>query len=300
MKKTVVFLISLLLLTAGLSQAETVTVEHKLGTVEVNQNPARVVVFDYGMLDSLDKLGIEVAGVVKASLPPYLEKFKAAEYVDVGTLFEPNFERIYELRPEVILITTRQAEQFDRLNRIAPTVFLEIDTENYWDSFSANLTVLAEIFNKERQVREHLARLSEKAAALGAKGKESGLNALVVMANDGALSVYGANSRFGVIHQAFGFKPADPRIELANHGQNVSFEYLLGVDPDLMLIIDRAAIAGGSISAKQMMDNQLVKMTSAARNGRIIYLNSQVWYTAAGGITATEMMMEDLEQVFAE
>ena len=51
---------------------ETMTVEHELGKTDVPKNPEKVVVFDFGTLDSLDKLGIEVAGVPKGNIPTYL------------------------------------------------------------------------------------------------------------------------------------------------------------------------------------------------------------------------------------
>src|SRR5699024_4690880 len=55
-------------------QPETVTIEHELGTTEIEKNPEKIVVFDFGILDSLDKLGIDVAGLPQAIVPSYLEK----------------------------------------------------------------------------------------------------------------------------------------------------------------------------------------------------------------------------------
>ena len=120
------------------------------------------------------------------------------------------------------------------------------------------------------------------------------------MANDGAMSVYGPGSRFGVIHNEFGFAPADTNIDTANHGQNISYEYLLKVNPDVILVIDRAATVGGSVTAEQVLDNPLVKMTTAAKEGQIYYLSSEVWYTASGGLQSTRIMIDDVLQVFAE
>lgn len=82
---------------SAFAQQENITVVHELGEVQAAKNPQTVVVFDYGLLDTLDSFGVEVAGVVKSSLPSYLGKFRADQYADIGTLFEPNFERIYEL-----------------------------------------------------------------------------------------------------------------------------------------------------------------------------------------------------------
>lgn len=302
MKKTFsVAALILMVLAASFStfaHQETITIVHELGEVQVAKNPQTVVVFDYGLLDTLDSLGVEVTGVVKNSLPSYLEKFGGEQYVDIGTLFEPNFERIYELEPDLILISGRQAEVYAELNRIAPTVYFTIDTNDYWGSFSANVRLLGEIFDRSELVEAELAGIKEAMDVIKAQAADLGASALILMANDGALSAYGPGSRFGVIHKEFGFPAADSKIEVVNHGQNVSFEYLVQVNPDLIFVIDRAATVGGSVSARQVMDNPLVRMLNAHRNNQIYYLTSQVWYTASGGLMGTRIMVEDLEAVF--
>jgi iron complex transport system substrate-binding protein len=65
-------------------------------------------------------------------------------------------------------------------------------------------------------------------------------------------------------------------------------------------VIDRAAVVGGSISAQQVLDNPLVKMTTAAQNSRIVYLNAEAWYVASGGLKAAEIMLTDIEQAFSK
>lgn len=184
------------------------------------------------------------------------------------------------------------------MNRIAPTIYLTIDTQDYWGSFSSNLRLLGEIFDRRELVESELAGIKDAIDAINAQAAGLGSSALILMANDGSLSVYGPGSRFGVIHKEFGFLAADSNIEVVNHGQNVSFEYLVQVNPDLIFVIDRAATAGGSISAQQVMDNPLVRMVEAYRNDNIYYLNSQVWYTASGGLVGTKIMVEDLKAVF--
>src|SRR5699024_126361 len=52
----------------------TVTIEHELGTAEVPKNPETVAVFDYGTLDTLDELGIDVAAVSQMNVPSYLDR----------------------------------------------------------------------------------------------------------------------------------------------------------------------------------------------------------------------------------
>ena len=48
--------------------------------------------------------------------------------------------------------------------------------------------------------------------------------------------------------------------------------------------------------AQEIVENELVMETDAYKNGHIVYLaHPTVWYTAEGGITALDIMLQDLE-----
>src|SRR5699024_7719924 len=104
------------------SDKETITVKHELGETEVPKNPENVVVFDFGTLDTLDQLGIDVTGVPQATIPTYLEKYGSEDYENVGSLKEPDFEKIAEVDPGLIIISGRQSDLYDQLKDIAPTI----------------------------------------------------------------------------------------------------------------------------------------------------------------------------------
>lgn len=282
------------------AEEKIIAIEHPLGKAEVKKNPERVIVFDYGILDSLDKMGIEIVGLPKSNIPEYLSKFNDDKYEDVGTLFEPDFEKIYELKPDVIFISGRQTEVYEELNKIAPTVFFQVDGANYLESVENNMKILGQIFDKEKFIEEELANISSEIEKINKEVKEMGINALVVMANDGNISAFGEGSRFGLIHNEFGFAPADSNIEVSNHGQSITFEYILEKNPDYVFVIDRAAVAGGNVTAEQIFDNDLIKETDAYKNGRIVYLTSQIWYVASGGLQGTNIMIEDIQQALSK
>jgi len=50
-----------------------------------------------------------------------------------------------------------------------------------------------------------------------------------------------------------------------------------------------------SKAAREVMENEFVMKTDAYKNGRIVYLTSDAWYLAEGGIMATDTMPKDLE-----
>ncbi|WP_312109110.1 siderophore ABC transporter substrate-binding protein [Brevibacillus reuszeri] len=279
-------------------ESEEITIKHKLGEAKLKKNPQTVVAFDYGVLDSLDKLGIEVTGVAQSSVPPYLEKFKDAKYKNIGSLKEPDFEKINAMKPDVIFISGRQQDAYEELNKIAPTIFLGVDTSKYMESFTENMKTLGTIFGKEAQVDEELAKINDSIKQLNEKATASGKNALIILANEGKISAYGAGSRFGILHDVFGFTPVDKNIEVSTHGQSVSFEYVAEKDPDYLFVVDRdGAVATNKDAvspAKKVIENDLIKNTKAFKNGNIIYLDSNYWYLSGGGLVSTANMADEV------
>ncbi|WP_017754533.1 siderophore ABC transporter substrate-binding protein [Calidifontibacillus oryziterrae] len=277
------------------TEASQLTFTHKLGETTVSKNPERVVVFDFGILDSLDKMGVEVTGVPKANIPSYLSKYNDEKYENVGGLKEPDFEKISELDPDLIIVSTRQVDMYEELNEIAPTLYFEIDYANYMKSFTENMNILGQIYGKEDIVNAEISKISEMVQPVHDKTTDTGGSALVILANAGNISAYGPGSRFGVIHDVLGFKPADENIEVSTHGQNVSFEYILEKNPDYLFVVDRDAAIGTESSAKQTIENELVKQTNAYKNGKIIYLDPNYWYLSGGGLISVSEMIKSIE-----
>ncbi|MCM0647148.1 siderophore ABC transporter substrate-binding protein [Clostridium swellfunianum] len=312
MKKKVIVIVAILVIAivstvvyaqAGKSNKSQVNVEsntkinikHELGEVSLNKNPKKVVVFDYGIVDALDKMGVEIAALPKGSLPTFLQKYKDDKYTDVGTLKEPNFEKIFEVKPDLIIISGRQATLYEEFKKIAPTVYMAINNEDYMASFKNNMITLGNIFDKKDVVDKELKVIENKVKVLNEKATASSKNALVVLVNEGAMSAYGQVSRFGVIHNSFGFPPVDKNIEVSTHGQSISFEYIVEKNPDYLFVVDRNAIVGGSTTANKTLENELIKSTSAFKNNHIIYLDPEVWYTSTGGFTSTAKMVDEVQ-----
>ena len=109
-----------------------------------------------GALDTLDKLGVEVAAVPHDGLPKYLSKYEGTTE-NAGGLKEPDFEKINEIAPDLILISGRQSDAYEELSKIAPTVYVGVDTTKYMESFEENVTLLGKIFGKEREAAKEFA-----------------------------------------------------------------------------------------------------------------------------------------------
>ncbi|QPQ29019.1 siderophore ABC transporter substrate-binding protein [Lysinibacillus sp. JNUCC-51] len=274
--------------------------EETFKEVTLDKMPEKVVVFDYGFLDTLDALDVKVAGVPQKSVPKYLSKYSGKDYVNVGALKEPDFEAISSMNPDIIFISGRQAAAYDELSKIAPTVFVGVDAKDFMPSFKANVELAGKIFGKEKEAADAFAAYEAKVEEVKAKTATAKEKALIVLGSEGALSAYGPGSRFGVIHDVYGVKPADDKIEVSTHGANASFEYVRDTNPDILFVVDRdaAVTPEGESGTKAAIENEIVGATNAAKNGKIFYLDPQVWYLSGGGLTSETQKADDILKAF--
>ncbi|MGJ3206044.1 siderophore ABC transporter substrate-binding protein, partial [Geobacillus thermoleovorans] len=251
--------------------------------------------YDFGVLDTLDRLGVNVTGLPQMNVPSYLEKYKSGGYENVGSLQEPDFEKLSEIQPDVIFISGRQAKLYDKLSEIAPTVYMAVDTKNYLDSFSSNMRLFGQIFDKKDEVAAELENIQKQIDSVKAKAGDK--KALIILTTGGKVSAYGKGSRFGIIHDVLGVQAVDPNLKADTpHGQNVSFEYIAEQNPDYLFVIDRDAVVEGKPTAKQTIENALVKKTKAYQNGHIVYLDPNYWYLSGGGLTSVSEMIKQVEE----
>ncbi len=272
-----------------------VTVNHQLGETVVSKNPEKVVVFDFGVLDSLDKIGVDIFGLPQANIPPYLSKFEDSKYLNAGSLKEPDFEAIANAGADLIIISGRQQELYAEFSKLAPTIYMAVDNANYMESFKNNMTILGQIFDKEDVIEAELTAIDASIAELNEKAT-SVENVLIVLANEGNISAYGPGSRFGILYGLFGFTPVDDTIEVSTHGMNISYEYLLEKDPEYLFVVDRGAVVAGDSAAKQTIENELTEKTRAYQDGKIVYLDPNYWYLSGGGLVSVSEMIREITE----
>ncbi|MGQ9367566.1 siderophore ABC transporter substrate-binding protein [Azospirillum sp. ST 5-10] len=276
---------------------ERIEVTHAQGTTAVPRNPERVVVFDPASLDTLDALGVTVDGVPGGLLPPYLSRYASDDIPKVGTLFEPDYEAVNALAPDLIIIGGRSAAKYKELSRIAPTIDLTVDVKDFKGSVAKNVALLGRLFGKEREAADRLAALDRSIADLRTATAGIG-DGLLVLTTGTKMSAYGPGSRFGILHSLFGVKPAVADLQASTHGQSISSEFVLDSDPDWLFVIDRDAAIGRGSAAQAVLDNELVTQTKAWKQGHVVYLDPVSWYLVGGGLVSLETMVDQLAQAF--
>jgi ABC-type enterochelin transport system, periplasmic component len=274
--------------------AAEISVPHAQGVTVLEKTPEAVLVFDLAALDTLDTLGVPVKGVPQGVKPDYLKKYDDDAYLKIGSLFEPDLETVAAAAPDLIVVGGRSAAKYADLAAIAPTVDMTSDFRAYLDSAEERIRALAAIFGKEGEAERRLDALRASIAAVREKAADAG-TALVVLTTGGRMSAYGPGSRFGVIHTDFGFKPAAPDLDVATHGQAISYEFIRETDPDFLFVVDRdAAVGQHGQAAAAMLDNDIIRQTKAAKSGRIVYLKPDNWYLSGTGLSALQLTVDEI------
>lgn len=267
--------------------------------VEVPFNPQRIAILDMAALDILDalNLGDRVVGMAGTTLP-YLNEYSSNKSLaNLGTIKEADLEAVMASEPDIIFIGGRLSASYDVLSQIAPVVQLAVDRNlGVVESVRQNAITIASIFGKEGEVENLMANFDQRIAALADFAKDK--NAIIGLCTSGGFNVLGNDGRCSIIGTEIGFENIGASDLTSTHGNESSFELLVKLNPQYLFILDRdAAIqAQGAKLAQEIIENQLVMKTDAYKNGNIVYLdNPAVWYTAEGGITALDIMLQDLE-----
>ena len=277
-----------------------ITIVHKLGTTVIEQRPRRVAVLDMNEVDFLDQLGVPVAGMVKDYVPHFLIRYKDDQDIrDLGAIVQPNLEHIHALQPDLVLMTSIQANHYQELSQIAPTLHFDVDYQNseskHIEVVKQHLLTLGRIFGKEDLARQKAAELDAKVADARKVTQERPEKALIVLHNNGAFSAFGVQSRYGFVFDALGVKPASTAVEAGLHGQPISSEFIQQANPDIIYVVDRTAVMEHRpVMTAEQMANPLLRQTNAWKNGRVVFVDADAWYITAASVTSLKRVIDDV------
>ena len=310
--------------------------------VNVPYQPERVVVLDLANLDILDNLGLGdcIVGAPTITLP-YLQSYNDNLPI-VGTVNTPDLEAVMACEPDLILMGGRMAEYYDELNEIAPTLRLTtVSDDGLVEAIRANAKTIGTIFGETEQVDALLAQYDARIAALAAFAE--GKTCVLGMSTSGSFNLLGNDGRCSLIVNEVGFdnigsdaaatgssrgssdesessergsgesgghgssggsaEGSDSAGSTTTHGNEVSFEAVVALNPAYIFVMDRDSAIGtsGAQLASEIMENELIMKTDAYQNGNLVILeNPGIWYLAEGGITSLGIMLEDLESALLQ
>lgn len=264
--------------------ATTLTIEHAQGSTEVPVNPQKVVVMDLASLETIAAVGGEatVVGVPDTNFPDHIAAYR--DVTKVGTLFEPDYEAIAGLAPDLIVVAARSAATLPEMAKIAPTIDLTGDNANFVEAARLRAGQLGEIYSATETVDALFAGIDASVAEVKELAPQAG-TALVAMVSGGEISAFGPGSRFGWLFSDLGLVPVLDDVEAATHGDPISSEFLLEHNPDWLFVIDRDAAVGteGGAAASEVLDNEIVRKTTFWEAGQLVHLDPVGLYIVMNG-----------------
>lgn len=275
----------------GGGSGDTRTVEHAAGESQVPQNPERVVVLDTAELDSAITLGVKPVGAVEAvegmGFPDYLSD-ETEGIETLGTIEEPNLERIAALEPDLILSSSLRHEQiYDQLSEIAPTVLTEETGAPWRENFEKHAEALGKQQEAEQVVSDYESRLEEFKNTV----EEPRPEVSVVRFVPGDTRIYQKDSFIGTLLEDAGL----PRPESQDVDEfamlNVSEEAIPDMDGDVIF----TTVYGdeNETAMQDITSNQLWQQLDAVQNGRVYEVSDDTWMLGIG-YTAADEVLDDL------
>ena len=286
------------------ASATTVAITHAKGTTQVPTAPQRVVVFDIASLDTMHTLGLPVVGVPKAQFPDYLKGYAGARYTVAGSLFEPDYDALSRIQPDLIIVGGRSAGKYELLSKIAPTVDLTVNSKQMLQDVARNVNALAGLYGKQSQGKALVEQINAEVAQLRqVAGKAQ--PGLLLMAVNEKIMPQAPGARFGFLFDVLGAPSAISAKDVPPRGTAYTFDDLAKLNPAWLYVIDRntgtgsAAGGGAIIPSQQVFDNAQVKGTTAGQKGQVVFLDPKGWYLLGStGPTALRGNVAQLQQAY--
>ncbi|WP_175477160.1 ABC transporter substrate-binding protein [Ruania alba] len=287
-----------------------VTVEHAMGSTDVECTPQRVVTLGQGQTDSVLALGVTPVGVVSPWTDDWYSYLpdEVNEAEVLGTELEPDLEAIAALEPDVILGSKLRHEAlYDQLSQIAPTVF----SETIGVTWKENVSLWSEALCLEEEGEQIVTEYEERAAALGsalAERDEADTEVSMIRFMPDQVRIYLTGFPGSVLRDAGLQRPEAQQVEdWASSDQliEISEERIPEMDGDV--IFQMVSSEHYAQQGSQTVDEQIERWTStdlwqnlsAVQAGNVVVVDESHW-NLGGGIGSANAMLDDLEDHFLD
>jgi iron-siderophore transport system substrate-binding protein len=276
------------------------TIDHAMGKTEIPAKPKRVVALDASFVDATMILHTQVVGftdyrTINGKLPDYLGDDRTkygAEAQSVGTLAEPNLEKIAALKPDLIITAkVRHEKLYPQLSKIAPTVM----TETTGPTWKDNIRLEAKALGAEDLAAEQLTSYETAAKAVGAAINEKAKNPTISVVRfvDGPTRLYQNASFSGIVLKDAGLKRPKSQ-DVNGFAAEISAERIKDADADAIFVATYADEKGLSKkTADQFKANPLWKPLAP----KVHEVPDITWMTAVG-LQGAWSILTDLSTTF--
>ena len=178
-----------------------------------NSNP-RVVALGWEIMEMVIALGIKPVGVSNVS---DYKKWVALNHmpdgvIDMGPRNQINLEKIYSVKPDIIIIGSSQVKYIDKLEKIAPVMFVEIykSNENLFRNMENNFIKIGKLFDRQKKAEKIMQQTYELIKQKGklVKDKNSPVAFARFLRNGKRFRLHGEQSMAGSVINIMGLQNA--------------------------------------------------------------------------------------------
>lgn len=288
-----------------------ITVKQAHGDIKVNHEPTKVVVYDLAALDTLNALDIEAVAVAKGIFPEYLSAYDNNKKTIAGSLFDPNYDVLKNIQPDLIIVGERTKRAIPELSKIAPTIDLSVSDTAFLQRIEQNLQLLGQVFNKQKEANVLWNTLSSGIKELQQKGQQQGTGLVLFTHKDYFMS-HLPGDRFGMLYELVGVKPVaqkqpvngtKPKEKLTRAQKvakaQIPLKARIEKQPNWLFVLDRGTATGGQSSIdKALHKTPYIEQTSAWKNNRVVYLEPTQWYVLTGGYQSVYNTVNTLNKLW--
>ncbi|KOY82128.1 ABC transporter substrate-binding protein [Lysinibacillus macroides] len=247
------------------------TIQYLGESYEVPEKVERIVVT--GAMEAMEDMVVldvhPVGAIAVGGEFPELYASVTDEAESIGEKIKPNFEKILELKPDVILGSTKFPEEVkSKLEKIAPTILVSHISTN-WE---ANLNLLAELSGKQAEAEKVLTTYKSdiEAAKSTLTEKLQGETVAAIRIRGGQAYVYPKEVFFNaVLYEELGLEVPDA-IAKAKAQEAISVEQLAEMNPDYLFVqfsADENADAPNAV--EDLKKNPIIQNINAFKNDQV-------------------------------
>ncbi|WP_299402822.1 iron-siderophore ABC transporter substrate-binding protein [Acaryochloris sp. IP29b_bin.148] len=233
---------------------------------------------------------------VNDQVPFYLEG-RLQDFVKVGNNEQPNLEKIFALKPDLIIGLEHIESIYDKLSQISPTV---LGNWQGYPSWKDHFNFVAQVLGKEAEAKQVWAhyeqRINDLRTELGSNYQDIEVSFVRVCCNNWATDV--KNSFSGIIFEDIGLnRPSAQDIETENGLLKLSEEALTQFDGDVIFLV--VATDKNSVEAtEKLKKNPLWQKLKAVQQGKVYPVNYEAW--RGGNPLAADAVIDDLFKYLVE
>lgn len=267
--------------TNGEKKEKTRIVSTVNGDVEIPAEPKRIVALYYHHLLLAFDMKPVGANLAWWGGSPFLTELESDGIVDVGG--PPSLEAVAALEPDLIIMNSNNAEDYEQFAKIAPSVLLPYDPAN---SAYDDAKLLGEIVGKPEAGEQLLKRFDEKAKAarekLSGKIDENAKVAIIRMDEKGGqFSIFGYNYGRGgwPVYRGLNLK-MPTRIEKELNDQKAQIVQQLSIEllPEYVADADYILVSNEGEGIESVKSSEVWGTIPAVKNNKAIELDGKQYF----------------------